>query len=95
MLRINLDSLVAMAVEGKAKAPIARNWIVNLDGTYGYSYREGAMSIGVIVHADSPVAGHGPGVQVVLTTSRKGLLQPVCAAGANIGRYLRMGRWRK
>ena len=33
MLRTNRDCVCAMAVEGKPKYPIARNWIVNLDGT--------------------------------------------------------------
>jgi hypothetical protein len=154
MLRINRGAIVAMAVEGQAKAPIARNWIVNVDGTsnmgigcagihynvkigdgvrqfegdydiqtsdpkanaafgldrlrmgdfvalldqdgtYGYSFHEGAVTIGVIIHADSPVAGHGPGVQVLLTTTQKGIIRPVIQSQANLGRYLRIGRWRK
>jgi hypothetical protein len=67
--------------------------ILDYDVTYGYSYREGAMTIGVIVHADSPVAGHGPGVQTVLTTAKRGLIRPVISADANIGRILKIGRW--
>ena len=68
--------------------------LLDQDGTYGYSFRQGAVSIGVIIHADSPVAGHGPGVQVLLTTAQKGLIRPVPSAAANLGRYLRIGRWR-
>ena len=69
--------------------------LLDQDGTRGYCYREGAITIGVVVHADSPVAGHGPGVQILLTTPQQGLIRPVPAPRANIGRYLKIGRWRK
>ena len=68
--------------------------LIDQDGTYGFSFRQGAVTIGVIIHADSPVAGHGPGVQVLLTTTRKGQIRPVISKDANLGKYLRLGRWR-
>lgn len=63
------------------------------DASYGWTYREGAMSIGVVIHSDSHLAGHGPGVQTLLTSS-KGLLVPRLDERANIGYYLGIGRWR-
>lgn len=68
--------------------------IIDHDSTFGWNYRQGAVSIGVVVHGDSQLAGHGPGVQTLLT-SRKGLLNPVLDPDANIGLYLGIGRWRK
>jgi hypothetical protein len=68
--------------------------LIDQDGTYGFSFRQDAVTIGIVIHADSPVAGHGPGVQVLLTTTRKGLIRPVIANDANIGKYLKLGRWR-
>lgn len=35
--------------------------------THGRSFRKGAVSIGVVVHADCVTAGHGPGVTTVLS----------------------------
>ena len=61
---------------------------------YGYSYSKNAISIGVVVHADSVLAGHGPGIQIVMTASSKELLATQLAKEANIGNYLGIGRWR-
>lgn len=44
----------------------------------------GAVTIGIIAHGDSIVAGHGPGVTCLLT-SRSGALHPVIDPDANIG----------
>ncbi len=61
--------------------------ITDHDNTVGRAYREGAVTVGVIVHADSYASGHGPGVTTVLT-SRAGQLKPVIDKTANIARYL-------
>ena len=58
--------------------------ILDADHTYGRIYYTGAVSVGVIVHSDSYVAGHGPGVATVLT-SREGKIRPVIDSEANIG----------
>lgn len=68
--------------------------IVDHDSSFGWNYQAGAVSIGVVVHGDSQLAGHGPGVQTLLT-SRKGHLRPTAHPDANIGAYLVIGRWRK
>lgn len=41
--------------------------VVHGENRFGPSYREGRLSIGVIVHGDSTVSGHGPGVTTLLT----------------------------
>jgi hypothetical protein len=61
--------------------------ITDHDNTVGRAYREGAVTVGVIVHADSYASGHGPGVTTLLT-SRTGKLKPVIDKTANIARYL-------
>lgn len=53
------------------------------DTRFGPSYRHGQITIGIVVHGDSTVSGHGPGVTVLLTgpASR---LQPVITSQANL-----------
>lgn len=60
---------------------------------YGWSYQKGAVTIGVVTHTDSYTAGHGPGV-TTLITSLNGELVPFIQPDANIGRYLKLGRYR-
>lgn len=60
---------------------------------YGWSYQKGAVTIGVVTHTDSFTAGHGPGV-TTLITSLMGELTPFIQTDANIGRYLKVGRYR-
>ena len=67
--------------------------LMDQDSSQGWSFRQGAMSIGVIIHGDSTIAGHGPGCQTVMTC-RDGQLLPEVDARANIGKYLRIGRYR-
>ncbi|MCL2840602.1 MAG: DUF4438 domain-containing protein [Defluviitaleaceae bacterium] len=60
--------------------------IQNADNRYGYSYRTGACSIGVIIHGNSVVAGHGPGV-TTLITSHLPLIEPFIDKDANLATY--------
>lgn len=60
---------------------------------YGWSYQKGAVTIGVVTHTDSYTAGHGPGV-TTLITSLHGELLPFLQTDANLGRYLKIGRYR-
>jgi hypothetical protein len=57
--------------------------ICNGDTRHGPSYRQRRVTIGVIVHGDSTVSGHGPGVTPLLT-GPAGLLVPVLDRGANL-----------
>jgi hypothetical protein len=68
--------------------------ITDHDASFGWSYREGAVTVGVVVHSDSSLAGHGPGVQTLMT-STGGMLSPRVDPQANIGAYLGVGRWRR
>lgn len=60
---------------------------------YGWSYLKGAVTIGVVTHTDSVTAGHGPGV-TTLITSLHGEVLPVLNPDANLGKYLKIGRYR-
>lgn len=62
--------------------------IVDHDAEYGPHYKEGAMTVGVIVHSDSFTSGHGPGV-TVLATSQAGKIIPVENPDANLIYYMR------
>jgi len=57
--------------------------VTDSDARYGPAYRAGRTTIGVIVHSDSTVSGHGPGMTALLSgpTSR---LRPIRDDGANI-----------
>src|SRR6185295_9347562 len=57
--------------------------ITDADTRHGPLYRAGRVTLGVIVHGDSTVSGHGPGVTPLLTGPAS-LLRPVHAPQANL-----------
>lgn len=61
--------------------------IQDADNCYGRTWRRGAMSIGIVIHCDSYLAGHGPGVMTIMTNAGEGL-RPVVAEGANVADIL-------
>ena len=61
--------------------------ITDADSTFGRHYRRGSVAIGIIAHADSVLAGHGPGVASLLT-ARNGKIEVVMDAKANIADIL-------
>lgn len=61
--------------------------IIDADHQHGRIYREGAISIGVVVHGISRVAGHGPGVTSLLT-SPSGNIDLVMDEQANLKNLL-------
>lgn len=63
--------------------------IMDADNSYGRIFLSGAVSIGVVVHSDSTVSGHGPGV-TTLMTSREGLIEPVVSGAANLVSLLKI-----
>lgn len=67
--------------------------ITDHDASFGWRYLEGGMLIGIVIHGDSHVAGHGPGVCTILT-SATGKILPKIDPTANIGKYLKLGRFR-
>jgi len=60
--------------------------IIGADHTFGRIYRQRSVSVGVIVHSRSIVAGHGPGV-TTLFTSTEGLIDPILDDKANLKSY--------
>ena len=57
------------------------------DNTHGPHYRQGAVSIGVIVHSDSFTSGHGPGVTVIMSADED-TLEGIIDPDANIANYM-------
>ncbi len=68
--------------------------LMDHDNLYGRSFREGAVTIGIIIHGDCRFAGHGPGVSTLLSAS-KPIIEPFISPNANIARIMRIGRFRK
>jgi hypothetical protein len=68
--------------------------IKDADNTYGRMYRKGAITIGVVVHSDCVLSGHGPGVTTILSHSRGGIV-PRIEPAANIANILKIGIHRK
>lgn len=68
--------------------------IVDADNSYGRCYKKGAMSICVVIHANSYVAGHGPGVMTLMTCSKPNRLKPFIDPKANVAQILKIGRYR-
>jgi Domain of unknown function (DUF4438), N-terminal/Domain of unknown function (DUF4438), C-terminal len=67
--------------------------ITNHDNTYGRSWRRGAMTIGLVIHSDCLIAGHGPGVTTLISSTTP-IIVPKVTSTANLGRMLKIGRFR-
>ena len=63
--------------------------IQDADHSYGRIYKQGATTVGIVVHSDSVVSGHGPGV-TTLFTSGKGRIVPKIDPDANIAKLLKL-----
>ncbi len=68
--------------------------LMNHDNLYGRSYRQGAITIGIVIHGDCLLAGHGPGVST-LFSARKPVIEPIIDRNANIAKLMKIGRFRK
>jgi hypothetical protein len=64
--------------------------LMDHDNRYGRAYRQGAVTIGIVVHSDCLKAGHGPGV-TTLMTCKTPLIKPVIDPKANIADLLNIG----
>lgn len=62
--------------------------IMDSDASYGWIYREGAVTIGIVAHSNSVISGHGPGVTTIMT-SGSGRIKPVIDKKANLKNYLK------
>jgi hypothetical protein len=63
--------------------------ITNADHQFGRIYRTGAVTIGVVVHSQSHIAGHGPGF-TTLFTSPEGKIEAVIDPDANLAKLLQI-----
>jgi hypothetical protein len=61
--------------------------IADADNSFGRVYRTGAVTIAVVSHGMSYIAGHGPGVTTLLT-SASGAIEPHLDARANLATIL-------
>ncbi len=68
--------------------------VTDHDHSFGRTFRKGAVTIGVIVHSNSTLAGHGPGLSTLFTSSASSI-RPVFNPRANLARILRIGKYRK
>jgi hypothetical protein len=66
--------------------------VYDQDHRYGRGYLEGAIFIGLINHADSPMTGHGPGVMTIMSCPTPDI-EAVIDPDANIAKFMRFGRW--
>lgn len=64
--------------------------LMDHDNRYGRAYRQGAVTIGVVVHGDCLKAGHGPGVTTIMTCAAS-QIRPVIDSHANIAELLKIG----
>ena len=63
--------------------------IIDADHSFGRIYRQGAVSVGVVIHTNCVTAGHGPGV-TTLMTSPDGKIIPQINQKANIAKLLKL-----
>ena len=63
--------------------------IIDADHSFGRIYRQGAVSVGVVIHTNCVTAGHGPGV-TTLMTSPDGKIIPQINQKANIANLLKL-----
>ncbi len=63
--------------------------ILDADHSYGRIYKQGAISVGIVVHTNCITAGHGPGVTTLITSS-SGKIIPKIDAKANIASILKL-----
>ena len=57
--------------------------VMDTDHRYGRGYRAGGVTIGLIMHGDSVMTGHGPGCQDMIVCA-DGVIEPVIDPGANL-----------
>jgi len=64
--------------------------LMDHDNRFGRAYRKGAVTIGIVVHSDCLLAGHGPGVATLMTCKTR-LIEPVIDPQANMADLLGIG----
>ncbi|MBU0484317.1 MAG: DUF4438 domain-containing protein [Proteobacteria bacterium] len=62
--------------------------IIDADATYGRIFKTGGIVIGIVVHSNCVLAGHGPGLMVIMS-SKDGKLVPRLNKQANLKNYFK------
>lgn len=62
-------------------------YLKDTDNTYGRCMKKGACSVGIVVHGNCVIAGHGPGVTTI-ASSPTGKIKPILTKDANLANYL-------
>jgi len=62
--------------------------ILDADASYGRIYKSGSIVVGIVVHSDCVLAGHGPGVMVAMSASAEKLV-PKISSTANLKNYFK------
>ena len=63
--------------------------ISDLDCTNGPRWHRDAVTVGVVVHGSSSLAGHGPGINALFTSSQ-GTIEPIITRKANLAELLKL-----
>jgi hypothetical protein len=63
--------------------------VTDYDATYGARWQPGAITLGVVTHGSSSASGHGPGINVIMT-SPSGVIEPIITRKANISEILNL-----
>lgn len=61
--------------------------LTDCNNVYGRGYLKGAVSVGVVVHSDCIINGHGPGITTILA-SKSPLIEAIIDENANIKNYM-------
>jgi len=61
--------------------------LLDSDNSYGREYVQGAVSVGVVVHGNSTIMGHGPGITSLISCKTSKIKGRICK-DANIATYL-------
>ena len=64
--------------------------IPNADHRWGRGYRKDAVTIGLCIHGDSVMTGHGPGILTIMSASEP-VIEWVIDPNANIANYFQIG----
>ena len=57
------------------------------DCTHGPRWQQGATTVGVVVHGSSRLSGHGPGVNILMTSPRA-TIEPIITRKANLAELM-------
>ncbi len=60
--------------------------VTNSDPRFGREYRQGAITIGVVIHGDCVAAGHGPGI-TTLMSCKEPIIEPFLDSTSNLADF--------